>query len=115
MLKTPAPACHAPRAHYLAAPAMALALTFGYAGAASAQTQAPKAAALSLITDTPDAGFALAVKLSQKGVGTVQPDVEVRKGLRGEYAHNPDSLIATSQVIAIHFQTVAAANDYWRK
>ncbi|HSH48336.1 MAG TPA: hexameric tyrosine-coordinated heme protein, partial [Halomonas sp.] len=69
----------------------------------------------SLITETPQKGFALAVTLSQKGVGTTQPDADVRQGLRGTYAHDPDSLIAASQVIAIHFQTVAAANDYWRK
>jgi hypothetical protein len=49
------------------------------------------------------------------GVGTTQPDVDVRKALRGAYAHDPDSLIAATQVIAIHFQTVAAANDYWQE
>ena len=27
----------------------------------------------------------------------------------------PDSLIACSQVVAIEFQTIAAANNYWRK
>lgn len=69
----------------------------------------------SLITATPQEGFALAVKLSQKGVATVQPDSSVRKALRGAYAHDPDSLIATTQVIAIHFQTVAAANNYWKE
>ncbi|WP_461177968.1 hexameric tyrosine-coordinated heme protein [Virgibacillus ainsalahensis] len=26
-----------------------------------------------------------------------------------------DSLTFTSQVIAVHFQTVAAANNYWKK
>ncbi|HSP56753.1 MAG TPA: hexameric tyrosine-coordinated heme protein [Halomonas sp.] len=69
----------------------------------------------SLITDTPQEGFALAVTLSQKGVGAIQPDVEVRKAKRPEYAEDPDSLIAASHVIATHFQTVAAANDYWRE
>ncbi len=69
----------------------------------------------SLITETPQEGFALAVTLSQKGVGTTQPDVEVRKAQRPEYAEDPDSLIAASHVIATHFQTVAAANDYWRE
>lgn len=69
----------------------------------------------SLITETPQEGFALAVKLSQKGVGTTQPDAEVRKAQRPEYAEDPDSLIAASHVIATHFQTVAAANDYWRE
>jgi hypothetical protein len=39
----------------------------------------------------------------------------VLKKLRPAYAHDPDSLIAASQVIAIHFQTIAAANNYWRK
>ncbi|SEK75417.1 hexameric tyrosine-coordinated heme protein [Halomonas daqiaonensis] len=69
----------------------------------------------SLMTETPQEGFALAVTLSQKGVGTTQPDAEVRKEQRPEYAENPDSLIAASHVIATHFQTVAAANDYWRE
>lgn len=69
----------------------------------------------SLITETPQEGFALAVTLSQKGVGTTQPDAEVRKAKRPEYAEDPDSLIAASHVIATHFQTVAAANDYWRE
>nr|WP_299242470.1 hexameric tyrosine-coordinated heme protein [uncultured Halomonas sp.] len=69
----------------------------------------------SLITETPQEGFALAVTLSQKGVGTTQPDTSVRKALRGAYAHDPDSLIAASQVIALHFQTVAAANGYWKE
>jgi len=31
------------------------------------------------------------------------------------YSNNADSLIAASQVVAINFQTVAAANNYWRK
>lgn len=68
----------------------------------------------SLITATPEEGYALAVKLSQKAVATTQTDVEVRKRLRPAYAHDPDSLIAVSQVVATHFQTVAAANNYWR-
>lgn len=67
-----------------------------------------------LITATPEEGFALAVKLSQKGVATTQPDAELRKALRPAYAHDPNSLIAISHVIATHFQTIAAANDYWQ-
>ena len=69
----------------------------------------------SLITATPEEGFALAVKLSQKGVVYTQPDGNKRDGLRGQYANDPNSLVAVSQVIAVHFQTVAAANNYWRK
>ncbi|MFU8816006.1 MAG: hexameric tyrosine-coordinated heme protein [Pseudomonadales bacterium] len=40
--------------------------------------------------------------------------MEVLHALRPGYAHDADSLIAASQVVAIHFQTVAAANRYWR-
>lgn len=68
----------------------------------------------SLITDTPQEGFELAVTLSRRGVKTTQPDVEVLKRLRPVYAEDADSLIAASQVVALNFQTVAAANNYWR-
>lgn len=67
-----------------------------------------------LITKTPEEGFALAVKLAQKGVEVTQPDESIRKKLRPKYSRNANSLIAASQVIAIHFQTVAAANQYWQ-
>jgi len=43
-----------------------------------------------------------------------QPDADVRARLRVAYAENADSLMGASQVIAINFQTVAAANGYWR-
>ena len=36
------------------------------------------------------------------------------KGGRPVYSTSPDSLIAASQVVAIEFQTIAAANHYWR-
>ncbi len=68
-----------------------------------------------LITDTPQEGFELAITLSRRGVKYTQPDVEVLKGLRPVYANSADSLTAASQVVAINFQTVAAANNYWRK
>ncbi|HLR42551.1 MAG TPA: hexameric tyrosine-coordinated heme protein [Pseudogracilibacillus sp.] len=68
----------------------------------------------SLQTDTPEAGFELAITLARKGVAYTQPSAEVREKLRPEYAENPDSLTMASQVIAIHFQTVAAANNYWK-
>jgi hypothetical protein len=69
---------------------------------------------LSLITATPEEGFQLALMLARKGVTETQTDKEVLKKLRPAYAHNPDSLIAASQVVAIHFQTISAANNYWR-
>lgn len=68
-----------------------------------------------LITNTPQEGFELAITLSRRGVKYTQPDTEVLKSLRPEYANSADALTAASQVIAIHFQTVAAANGYWRK
>lgn len=71
-------------------------------------------AELSLITETPEEGFQLALRLARKGVTSTQPDKEVLFMLRDVYAQDPDALIAASQVVAIHFQTVAAANNYWR-
>ena len=67
----------------------------------------------SLITNTPEEGFELAVSLSRKAVGMIQPDEEVHKVLRPTYANNANSLTFASQVVAIHFQTIAAANNYW--
>ena len=69
----------------------------------------------SLITATPEEGFAVAVKLSRMAVKLAQPSDEVRARLRSDYEDNADSLIAISQVVAANFRTVAAANDYWRE
>ncbi len=68
----------------------------------------------SLKTDTPQAGFELAVKLARVGVKLTQPSDEVRSHLRAAYEQDSAQLIAASHVIAVHFQTVAAANNYWR-
>lgn len=69
---------------------------------------------LTLITETPEEGFDVAVQLARKGVTTTQPDKDVLFMLRDVYSKDPDALIASSQVIAIHYQTVAEANNYWR-
>ncbi|HOE80342.1 MAG TPA: hexameric tyrosine-coordinated heme protein [Smithellaceae bacterium] len=69
----------------------------------------------SLITDTPQAGFELAITMSRRAVKYTQPDAAIREKLRPVYSNDADSLIAASQVVAINFQTVAAANNYWRK
>jgi hypothetical protein len=69
----------------------------------------------SLMTSTPAEGYALAIRLSRLGVVQTQPDKSVLKEQRPEYSKDPTSLIAASQVIAIHFQTIAAANDYWKE
>lgn len=67
-----------------------------------------------LITATPQEGYELAITLSRRGVKYTQPDPTVLHKLRPEYAESADSLTAASQVIALNFQTVAAANNYWR-
>jgi hypothetical protein len=69
----------------------------------------------SLRTATPEEGFALALRLSRMGVTSTQPDREVLHALRPDYAHNAEALIAASHVVAVHFQTIAAANNYWRE
>jgi len=67
-----------------------------------------------LQTDTPQEGFELAITLARKGVAYTQTNAEVRDKLRPAYAENADSLTAASHVIATHFQTIAAANNYWK-
>ncbi len=68
-----------------------------------------------LIVDTPMEGRELAIKMARKSIGAIQTDPEVRKRLRPAYANDTAQLIASAEVIAIEFQTVAAANNYWRK
>lgn len=67
-----------------------------------------------LITETPQEGYDLAVKLARMAVKMTQPDAQIREALRADYANNADSLTAASHVVAVHFGTVAAANGYWR-
>jgi len=68
----------------------------------------------SLITKTPEEGRALAFTLARHTVHNIQPDLDVLKGGRPNYATTPDSLIHAAQVVALEFQTIAAANGYWR-
>jgi Hexameric tyrosine-coordinated heme protein (HTHP) len=68
-----------------------------------------------LITATPEEGRALALTMTRHMIHNIQPDLDVLKSGRPKYSTNPDSLIACSQVVAIEFQTIAAANNYWRK
>ncbi len=67
-----------------------------------------------LITPTAEEGRALAIMMARHSIHNIQPDLDVLKAGRPAYSTNPDSLIAVSQVIAIEFQTIAAANNYWR-
>jgi len=67
-----------------------------------------------LKTTDAQAGYELAIKLSRMAIKYTQPSDEIRGKLRPVYAENADSLIASSQVVATNFQTVAAANNYWQ-
>lgn len=67
----------------------------------------------SLKTDTPEEGYALAIKLSRMAVKMTQPDDEARGRMRPDYANNADSLTMVSQVVATNFHTVALANNFW--
>jgi hypothetical protein len=68
----------------------------------------------SLLTRTAEEGRALALTLARHTIHNLQPDLDVLKAGRKEYAFNAVSLIAAGQVVAIEFQTIAAANNYWR-
>ncbi|GJM33338.1 MAG: hypothetical protein DHS20C18_23390 [Saprospiraceae bacterium] len=69
----------------------------------------------SLMTETPMQGRELAIKLARKSIAAIQTDPDTRKKLRNDYASNTAQLIASAQVIATEFQTIAAANNYWKK
>lgn len=66
-----------------------------------------------LVTETPEEGYDLAIKLSRMAVKKTQPDDAVRQRLRAEYEADVKALIAVSQAVAVNFATVAAANGYW--
>lgn len=68
----------------------------------------------SLITSTPQEGRDLAIKLARKSIAAIQTDPETRKNLRGNYAQDTAQLIASAQVIAVEFQTIAMANNFWK-
>ena len=68
----------------------------------------------SLITNTPEEGRHLAVKMSRLIIKMTQPDAAVREKLRPVYAEDAAMLLAVGQVVATEFATIAAANKYWR-
>lgn len=67
-----------------------------------------------LITEAPEQGRALAMLIARHTIYNIQPDLDVLKEGRKTYAMDPNVLSAASQVVAIEFQTIAAANNYWR-
>jgi hypothetical protein len=49
-------------------------------------------------------------------IRNIQPDVDLLKAAPPNYSTKPEDLIGgAGQVVAIEFQTIAAANHYWRK
>lgn len=67
-----------------------------------------------LITTDAQSGFDLAVKMSRVAVKLTQPDEKIRSDLRKDYEKDFHALIDASGVVATNFQTVAAANNYWK-
>ena len=66
-----------------------------------------------LKTATAEDGRKLAMTMARHTIHNIQPDLDALKGGRPSYSTSPESLIAASQVVAIEFQTIAAANKYW--
>ena len=46
-------------------------------------------------------------------VKITQPDAGIREKLRPGYGNDAKDLIAISQIVALTFHTIAAANRYW--
>lgn len=82
--------------------------------AEDAQAEAPAEWFTTLVTDTPADGFALAIRLARRAVTTTQSDRTILFQGRAEYASDAEDLIAASHVVAVYFQTIAEANNYWR-
>lgn len=59
----------------------------------------------SLITETPEEGRQLAVKLARLIIKLTQPDEEKRKQLREVYSNDAMMLIAIGQTVATEFAT----------
>jgi len=68
----------------------------------------------SLITKSPEAGRALAIKIARLTIKITQPNAEIRDKLRPTYANDAAMLIAIGQTVAMEFATIAKANNYWQ-
>jgi len=67
-----------------------------------------------LITKTAEEGRELAIMLARNSIHAMQGELETLKAGRLQYANEAHGLIAASNVVAVEFATVAAANNYWR-
>ena len=70
---------------------------------------------MSLKTQTPRHGVDLAARISWEIVKMVQPSKEIRERLLAIYEDDAESILMACQVIAVNFQTIAAANGYWNQ
>jgi hypothetical protein len=67
-----------------------------------------------LNTNTPQEGFELAVKLSRLAMMVAQSYDDDSQRTRPIQRDGDSQLIGAAHVIALNFQTIAAANDWWR-
>lgn len=67
-----------------------------------------------LITNTPAEGRELAIMMARKTIATIQTDPKKRQKMRPDYDEDTAKLMQAAQIVAIEFQTIAAANNYWR-
>jgi Hexameric tyrosine-coordinated heme protein (HTHP) len=68
----------------------------------------------SFVTDTPEDGCALAMKLVGHVIHGTQSEPDALNIHRLDVATRPGSSIAASQILAIAFQIIAEVNNYWR-
>jgi len=68
-----------------------------------------------LNTNTPQEGFELAVKLSRLAVMVAQSYDDDSQRTRPMQRDDASQLVGAAHVIALNFQTIAAANDWWRQ
>ncbi|MBB3543048.1 MULTISPECIES: hexameric tyrosine-coordinated heme protein [unclassified Rhizobium] len=69
----------------------------------------------SLETETPRQGLDLAARISWEIVKMVQPSNQIRDRLLAIYEDDAESILTACQIVAVNFQTIAAANGYWSK
>ena len=68
----------------------------------------------SLVTDTPEDGCALALKLVGHVMHSTQSEADA-VNIRGlDWPTRPGSSIAAGQILAIAFRIIAEVNNYWR-
>jgi hypothetical protein len=68
----------------------------------------------SCVTDTPEDGCALAVKLAGRVMHSTQSEADALDSRRLDWATRPGRSIAASENLAIAFRIIAAVNNDWR-